>query len=72
MQKNQFDSQSEGPTMEPANSSVSKARANLHGLEKIKVSFTNWCRLFNKQIEWVIQQSGDWETSDTVCEWGSS
>ena len=36
--KKKFDSQSEGPTIEPANSSFSKARANLCGIEQIKVS----------------------------------
>ena len=37
--------------MEPANSSVSKAQANLCGLEKIKVSFTNVDCLTNKLSE---------------------
>ena len=37
--------------MAPANSSVSKARANLCGLEKIKVFFTNVDCLTNKLSE---------------------
>ena len=37
--------------MEPANSSVSKVRANFCGLEKIKVSFANVDCLTNKLSE---------------------